>query len=98
MNAETKQAMFNLNDKLENSTSNRSMIEVSREDLMTVVNHLYESDGEWSNHAALGYLIAAAESKIFMKREIKDLANGMRREFDFKTLEEAAELYRKSDY
>lgn len=98
MNARTKEAMFSLNDELNSSCDLHPMISVNRSDLETVIKHLHRSGGEWNNQAALGYAIVAAKSAGFRSPRIEDIVNGMRREFDSKSLEDAAEIYRKSHY
>lgn len=97
MNAEAKQAMFNLRDEL-NMFPETLMITVKRSDLATAVNHLFHSGEEWSNQAAFGYAIAAALSIRMSTEDIQKLVNAMRREFDEQTLDSAAEVYQGSSY
>lgn len=61
MDAKTKKAMFALSDDLGSSLSTNSVIVVNRQDIETVVIHLFHRGDEWSNQSALGYAIAAAE-------------------------------------
>lgn len=53
---------------------------------------------EWSNQTCLGYAIMAAEQMGMKEEDIQILVRNMHNRFDFKTLEEAAEHYRKSPY
>lgn len=53
---------------------------------------------QWSNYAALGYLIDAAERKGFSKEEIQKLVRGMQGAFDELTIAEAEKVYLQSDY
>ncbi|MGG1158904.1 hypothetical protein ABE237_22565 [Brevibacillus formosus] len=53
---------------------------------------------EWSNHAALGYAIMAAENMGWSKEQIERLVRGMQVRFDLKTIEEAVDHYCKSPY
>lgn len=100
MNAKTKEAMFNLRDELEQFGADHKMITVRRSDLEEIMNHLFFSGGEWSNQAALGYAIAAAESESLelINEDVQRLVGAMVSEFDWRTLEEAADIYRKSNY
>jgi hypothetical protein len=49
---------------------------------------------EWSNDAALGYMLLAARSVMLTDEQRKQLLGAMYFEFDLKTVEEAAEYYR----
>lgn len=98
MNARTKEAMFNLRDELEQFSDEHKMITVRRSDLEAIMKHLFFSGGEWSNQSAYGYAIAAAESMELSKESREGLVAEMRVYFDEMTLEEAADIYRKSDY
>lgn len=53
---------------------------------------------QWSNQSALGYAIMAAERLGWSEEQIQQLVRSMQNRFDFKTLEEAAEHYRRSPY
>lgn len=53
---------------------------------------------EWSNQSALGYVIMAAERIGISEADIQRLVSSMHNRFDMKTLEAAAEYYRKSHY
>lgn len=98
MNPHTKEAMFALHDVLMSPNRTSSMVVVSRKDLYAVVTHLFRNGDEWSNQAAFGYAIAAAEQNGMSIEDIQKLVNSMRLEMDNVTLEEAADIYRKSDY
>ena len=52
----------------------------------------------WSNQASLGYAILAAKKMGFSDEKIQELVINLHGEFDMKTVEEAAEVYRKSAY
>ncbi len=97
MKPSVKEAMFNLKDDLK-EFPDTMMITVKRSDLQTVVNHLHHCGDEWSNQAALGYAIEAARSIGAVGEDVEELISAMRSEFDSKSLDEAAEIYRKSDY
>ncbi|MEK4403490.1 hypothetical protein MKZ26_03465 [Sporosarcina sp. FSL K6-6792] len=97
MKAKVKQAIFSLNDELD-MFPETIMITVQRKDLETVVNHLHHSGEEWSNQSAFGYAIAAAESIGMSAEDIQRLVGAMASECDWKTLDRAADVYRKSDY
>ncbi|GKV56008.1 hypothetical protein NCCP2222_19550 [Sporosarcina sp. NCCP-2222] len=98
MDDQAKKAMFALRDDLKSSLPTNSVIMVNRRDLETVVNHLFHAGDQWSNQSALGYAIAAAESLEMSKIDIQRLVSAIVSEFDWKTLENAADVYRKSDY
>lgn len=51
---------------------------------------------KWSNNACLGYIQAALERKGWSKEQIKEVTGAVYREFDFKTIGEAAQLYERS--
>jgi len=53
---------------------------------------------EWSNQSVLGYVIMAAERIGMSEADIQRLVSSTHNRFDMKTLEEAAEHYRKSPY
>lgn len=57
-----------------------------------------EDSQSWSNQAVLGYAIMAAERAGFSEDDIQRLVRVMHNRFDMKTLEEAAECYRRSSY
>ncbi|MEK5070295.1 hypothetical protein [Sporosarcina sp. FSL K6-1508] len=97
MKAKVKQAMFSLIDELD-MFPETIMITVLRKDLQTVVNHLHHSADEWNNQSALGYAIAAAEQVGIEDIDINLIVSAMKRAFDERTLEQAADIYRKSDY
>lgn len=50
---------------------------------------------EWSNDAALGYMLLAAERLGYSVKQKNLLLREMYFAFDFKTVEEAAKHYRK---
>ena len=97
MKEKVKQAMFSLNDELD-MFPETIMITVQRKDLQTVVNHLHHLADEWSNQSALGYAIAAAKQVGIEDIDINLIVTAMKRAFDERTLEQAADVYRKSDY
>ncbi|MNW38887.1 hypothetical protein D3C74_159650 [compost metagenome] len=57
-----------------------------------------EESQSWSNQAALGYVIMSGERAGFSEEDIQRLVRAMHNRFDMKTLEEAAEHYRRSSY
>lgn len=98
MNAKEKQAMFHLMDDLKTSIPTNSVVVVNRLDLEEAVGYMFRNGEEWSNQSAFGYAIAAAESIGMSEKDIKNLVCAMYSEFDERTLDSAAEIYRKSDY
>ena len=98
MKANVKKAMFALRDDLKTSIQTNSTVVVNRNDLDLVVNQLFFSGGEWSNQSALGYAIASMEMAGFSADEIGVLVMEMNRQFDERTLDSAADVYRKSSY
>lgn len=98
MNAKVKQALFNLKDVLDMFAEDSIMITVQRKDLELIVKEMFFESDEWSNQSALGYAITAAEAIDLDYADISHLVTVMQREFDEKTLDAAAEIYRKSDY
>lgn len=55
-------------------------------------------EDEWDNYACLGYVIAGAKKIGYDDEEIRKLVRGIYEEFDSKSVAEANEIYRKSDY
>jgi hypothetical protein len=53
---------------------------------------------DWSNHACLGYVVAALKRKGWSNDRIKEVVGAVYFEFDFKTVEEAEQIYRNSEY
>lgn len=53
---------------------------------------------EWSNNACMGYAILAAKALGYSEEQIKQLVAAIYFEFDFKTVEEAKDVYNKSPY
>lgn len=53
---------------------------------------------EWSNNACLGYVIRAAVSLGYSKEKIQEIVSCVRGQFDFVSVEEAADVYNKSPY
>ncbi|MCQ2010577.1 hypothetical protein NOM01_11170 [Sporolactobacillus sp. STSJ-5] len=49
---------------------------------------------DWSNDAALGYMLLAAAKVGLTEDQKKKMLGAMYFEFDFKTVKEAAEYYR----
>jgi hypothetical protein len=48
---------------------------------------------QWSNDACLGYIRAALERRGWSDKQIREVTRAVYLEFDFKTVQEAAELY-----
>lgn len=53
---------------------------------------------QWSNNACLGYIVSALERKGWPEEEIKEVVRAVYIEFDFKTIDEARNIYNKSPY
>lgn len=62
-----------------------------------VVNAL-GNESEWSNNACLGYAILGAKNLGYDDEQIRQLVGAIYREFDFKTVDEAKNIYNQSDY
>ena len=56
------------------------------------------NESEWSNYAALGYAIAGAKKIGMDDEKINELVRAIYGEFDVKTVPEAEDIYRESDY
>lgn len=93
-----KNALFRLKDELEMFGENNPTITVKRSDLALLVNAMFFKGEEWSNQAALGYAILAANEMGLKVEVISQLVANMYRAFDNKTIEEAAAIYRDSSY
>lgn len=48
---------------------------------------------EWSNNACLGYIVAAMKRKGWSDERISEVTSAVYFEFDFKTVEEAEDIY-----
>lgn len=56
------------------------------------------NESEWSNHACLGYAILGAKKLGYDDEKIQELVRAIYSEFDMKSVPEAEDVYRKSDY
>jgi hypothetical protein len=56
------------------------------------------NESEWSNQACLGYAIAGAKKLGYDDEKIHELVRVIYGEFDMKSVPEAEEIYRDSDY
>lgn len=56
------------------------------------------NESEWSNNACLGYAILGAKNLGYDDEQIRQLVGAIYREFDFKTVDEAKNIYNQSDY
>ncbi|WP_179090109.1 hypothetical protein MHI37_06910 [Paenibacillus sp. FSL H8-0548] len=52
----------------------------------------------WTNNACLGYVIKAMRDAGKSDKEIQEMVNSVRGQFDWVSVEEAAEVYNKSPY
>ena len=52
----------------------------------------------WSNEACKGYMIKALEQENFKSNDIQKIIDGLRWIFDETSIEEAKEIYLKSEY
>lgn len=66
--------------------------------LREVVWNALGNESEWSNYAVLGYAIAGAKKIGMSDDKINDLVKAIYSEFDMKTVPEAEDIYRESDY
>lgn len=64
--------------------------------LRDLVQQSPESD--WSNNASLGYTILGAEKLGYTDEQISQLVKAIYSEFDWKSVEEAKEVYNKSSF
>lgn len=55
-------------------------------------------ENEWDNYACLGYAILGAQAMGLDDEKTQKLINAIHGEFDWKSVEQANEVYRKSDY
>ncbi|HWL23346.1 MAG TPA: hypothetical protein VNR38_06290 [Ureibacillus sp.] len=55
-------------------------------------------ESEWSNNAALGYAILGAQKLGYSEEEIEKLVLAIYSQFDWKTVDEARDVYNKSSY
>ena len=53
---------------------------------------------EWSNNACLGYIIKAMRDAGKSAKEIQQMVNEVRAQFDWVSVEDAKEIYNKSPY
>lgn len=66
--------------------------------LREIVWNALGNESEWSNYAALGYAIAGAKRIGMNDDKINDLIKAIYGEFDMKSVPEAEDIYRESDY
>lgn len=98
MNREMLEAMYKLRDELGASDPDLTTVSVTRSNLVALLKEVFFLGDEWSNQAALGYAISAAERVDMSSDEIEKMVGAMREEFDLQTLDSAAAVYRESDY
>lgn len=55
-------------------------------------------EAEWDNYACLGYVILGARKIGMDEEQIKNLISSIHGEFDLKSVDQANEVYVKSDY
>ncbi|OPA77481.1 hypothetical protein BVG16_13580 [Paenibacillus selenitireducens] len=53
---------------------------------------------DWSNNACLGYIISGMQRAGYSREEIKKVVRSVYYEFDFKSVDEAKDIYNKSEY
>ena len=66
--------------------------------LREVVWNALGNESEWSNYACFGYAISAARKIGLEDEKIQELVKALYGEFDFKSVSEAEDIYRNSDY
>lgn len=66
--------------------------------LRRIVWNALGNESEWSNNACLGYAILGAKNLGYDDEQIRQLVGAIYREFDFKTVDEAKNIYNQSDY
>lgn len=66
--------------------------------LRKVVTNALGNESEWSNYACLGYAILGAKKLGYDDKKIYELVGSILSEFDRKSVPEAEDVYRESDY
>lgn len=66
--------------------------------LREIVWNALGNESEWSNQACLGYAIAGAKKLGYDDEKIDELIGAIYAEFDKKSVPEAEEIYRESDF
>ncbi|MFA8440063.1 hypothetical protein [Pueribacillus sp. YX66] len=66
--------------------------------LREIVWNALGNENEWSNQAYLGYAIAGAKKLGYDDEKIHELVRAIYGEFDTKSVPEAEDIYRESDY
>lgn len=66
--------------------------------LREIVWNALGNESEWSNYAALGYAIVGAKKLGYDDEKIRELVREMYWQFDMKSVPEAENIYRESDY
>lgn len=76
----------------EQAEGNRSKL------LRYLIGQEQSSESRWSNNACLGYAILGAEKLGYKDEQIKELMRAVYGEFDWKSVDEAKDVYNKSSY
>lgn len=66
--------------------------------LRQIITDALGNESEWSNYACFGYTIKSMQTLGFTDEQIKSVINEMHYTMDMKTVDEAKEIYTKSDY
>lgn len=66
--------------------------------LRYLINREQSPESRWSNNACLGYAILGAQKLGYSEEQLKQLVRGIYSQFDWKSVDEAKEIYNKSPY
>lgn len=66
--------------------------------LREIVWNVLGDESAWDNYACLGYAILGAKKLGYEEKKIRELVRAIYGEFDWKSVPEANEIYRGSDY
>lgn len=66
--------------------------------LREIVTNALGNESKWSNYACLGYAILGAKKLGYDDGQIHELVRAIYGEFDMKSVPEAEDIYRESDY
>lgn len=66
--------------------------------LRYLIGQEQSSESRWSNNACLGYAILGAEKLGYNDEQIQELVRAIYGEFDWKSVDQAKDVYNKSSY
>ncbi|WP_033828080.1 RuvA C-terminal domain-containing protein [Bacillus andreraoultii] len=59
---------------------------------------MLRNESQWSNYACLGYVISALKKLGYDDEHIRQLVRAIYSEFDMKSVPDAEDIFRESDY